>query len=575
MTSGFYFIMNWKLKEKTEISGVDLPKLHPVTLQILFDRGLNSTEKINNFLYSDYNKGLFDPFLFSDMEKALERIEKAQKNNELVGIFGDYDADGVTSSTIIKEALDTLGIKSIVYIPDRKIEGYGMNIKAIEEFKNQNVKLIITVDCGITNREEVTKANKYGIDVIITDHHHVPNKVPDAFAIINPNQKNSGYPFLDLAGVGVAFKFTEALYRKFFPEKISQLKWMLDIVAIGTVADCVPLVEENRVIAKFGLIVLSKTKRRGLLELFQVARLQIDENNIPDTRKISFQIAPRINAAGRMDHANTAFNLINEKDQVNARNLALELEGNNQARQKATAQIVDEVRILAGNMFKDKKFIFAVSEHFPIGIVGLSAGKIADEFNKPTAILNKGETESTGSFRSIPQVNIIEMIEKCSELLVKFGGHSQAAGVTVKNENLNAFFEKLSGIIEKELKDKDVSPAIEIDAEIFPKDLDFELAQTLRKFEPFGEGNEEPIFLMRNLEVNELRTVGNGEKHLKLSLKATDGTPKIFEAIGFNMTNGFSHLKIGDKADFVFTIYEDSWNGNRKIQLKLVDLKIN
>lgn len=551
-----------------------LPKLHPVILQILLDRKINTEEKINNFLHPDYEKDLFDPFLFSDMEKALERVKKAQKDKELVAIFGDYDADGVTSSTILKEALDTLGIESTIHIPDRKIEGYGMNIKAIEEFKNKNVKLVITVDCGITNCNEVERAKKFGIDVIIVDHHHIPAKIPDALAIINPHQKKSGYPFPDLAGVGVTFKFVQGIYKKFFPDKIDQLKWMLDIVAIGTVADCVPLINENRVITKFGLIVLSKTKRIGLLELFQVARLQVDENNVPDTRKISFQIAPRINAAGRMDHANTAFNLIKEKNQVIARNLALELEGNNQARQKATAQIVDEVRILANNMFKDKKFIFAVGEHFPTGIVGLASGRISDEFNKPVAILNKGETESTGSFRSIPQINIIETIEKCSEFLVKFGGHSQAAGVTVKNENLNAFFEKLSEIIENELKDKDVSVVMEVDAEILPKDLDFELAESLQKFEPFGEGNEEPIFLMKNLEVSDLRTVGNGEKHLKLSLKANDGTPKIFEAIGFNLTNGFSHLKKGDKVDIIFTISEDKWNGNKKIQLKLIDIKI-
>lgn len=564
--------MNWKLKEKVEIKTTGFPKLHPVILQILFERKIDTEEKINKFLFSDYENGLFDPFLFCDMEKATDRIKKAQKNKELVAIFGDYDADGVTSSTILKEALDALEIKSIVYIPDRKIEGYGMNIKAVSEFKNKKVGLIITVDCGITNCKEVERANELGMDVIIVDHHHIPVKVPDAFAIINPHQEKSGYPFPELAGVGVTFKFVQGIYKKNFPDKIDQLKWMLDIVAIGTVADCVPLIEENRVIAKFGLIVLSKTKRLGLLELFQVARLEINENNVPDTRKISFQIAPRINAAGRMDHANTAFNLINEKNQVMARSLALELEGNNQARQKATAQIVNEVRILANNMFKYKKFIFAASEHFPIGIVGLASGKIADEFNKPVAILNKGETESTGSFRSIPQINIIETIEKCSEFLVKFGGHSQAAGVTVKNKNLNAFFEKLSKIIEEDLRDKDVSPAIEIDAEIFPKDLDFELTESLRKFEPFGEGNEEPLFLMKNLEVSELRTVGNGEKHLKLLLKATDGTPKIFEAIGFNLTNGFSHLKKGDKIDIVFTISEDNWNGNKKIQMKLIDI---
>ena len=567
--------MNWKIKEKKEIDKTGLPKLHPVVLNLLSERGVDTAEKINDFFYPDYEKNLLDPFLFSDMEKALERIATAKEKKELVAIFGDYDADGVTSSAILKESLDNLGIESVVHIPDRKLEGYGMNFSAVEELKKQSIKLIITVDCGITNCGEIEKANEYGMDVIVIDHHHVPIVVPKALAIINPHQENSGYPFPNLAGVGVAFKFVEAIYQKFFPEKKEQLKWMLDLVSIGTVADCVPLTDENRAIVKFGLIVLSKTRRLGLLELFNVGKFQVDENNVPDAHKIAFQIAPRINAAGRMDHANTAFNLIRETDRVKARDLALELEGNNQKRQKETARIVDEIKALANNMFKDKKFIFAVSEHFPTGIVGLAAGKIADEFNKPTAVLNKGEEESTGSFRSIPQVNIIEAIERCSDLLIKFGGHSQAAGITAKNENLNAFFEKLNNIIEEELKDKDVSPVLEIDAEIFPKDLDFELSESLQKFEPFGQGNKEPVFLMKNLIVEDLRKVGNGEKHLKLSLKATDGTPKIFEAIGFNMTNGFSHLKIGDKADFIFTICEDNWNGNKKIQLKLIDLKIN
>ncbi len=566
--------MNWKIKEDIKIEKNDLPDLHPVILQILSKRGLDDSQKINEFIFPDYEKGILDPFLFSDMEKVMERIRIAKENKEAVAIFGDYDADGVTSSVIIKETLEKIGISPIVYIPDKKLEGYGMNLKAIQEFKEKNIKLILTVDCGITNLEETEKANENGIDVIITDHHHVPEKIPKAYAIINPHLENSGYPFLELAGVGVAFKVVEALYRKFLPDKIEQLKWILDLVAIGTVADCVPLIKENRTIVKFGLIVLSKTRRLGMLELFKVARLEIDENNLPDSRKISFQIAPRINAAGRMDHANTAFNLIKEENQVQARSLSLELEGNNQARQKATAQLVDEIRVLAENMFKDKKFIFAVGEHFPIGIVGLAAGRISDEFNKPTAVLNKGEKESQGSFRSIPQVNIIESIEKCKKYLVKYGGHSQAAGVTVKNENLNNFFEELEKVIEDELESKDISPVLEIDAEIFPKDLDFELAESIKKFEPFGEGNEEPVFLMKNLMVDNIKKVGNKEKHLKLFLKANDGTPKVFEAIGFNLTNGFSHLKLNDKIDTVFNISIDSWNGNKKIQLKLIDLKI-
>ncbi len=566
--------MNWKIKEKAETKESGTFIINPVILQLLFNRGIDTEEKINSFLYPDYEKGLLDPFLFSDMKKAIERIRSARDKKEKVVIFGDYDADGVTSAAILQETLDAIGIESTVYIPDKRLEGYGMNPKAIEEFKKQGISLILTVDCGISNQKEIEQANEMAMDVIVVDHHHIPKQIPKAYAIINPHLKVSGYPFLELAGVGVTFKFVQALYQEFFSDKIEQLKWLLDLVALGTIADCVPLLEENRVIAKFGLIVLSKTRRQGLLELFQVARLQIDENNLPNARKVSFQIAPRINAAGRMDHANSAFKLLREKEKVAARELALELENNNQLRQKATGQVVDEIQVLAENMFKDRKFIFAVSEHFPVGILGLAAGKIADEFNKPTAVLNKGEKESQGSFRSIPHINIIETIEKCGELLVKYGGHSQAAGITVKNENLEKFFEKMEKIIEKELEDKDVTPVLEIDMEIFPKDLDFDLAQGIKKLEPFGEGNEEPVFLMKNLLVESLAKVGNGEKHLKMLLRAQDGTPKIFESIGFNLTNGFSHLQKGDKVDIVFNICEDEWNGNKKIQLKLIDIKI-
>jgi single-stranded-DNA-specific exonuclease len=566
--------MKWELKEKIEKQEVSYADLHPKILQILIQRGIDDEKKIQEYIFPNYEKGLFDPFLFLDMKKVVERIRVARDKKEKIAIFGDYDADGVTSSVILKETLEQIGLETVVYIPDKKLEGYGMNMKAIEELGGKKISLILTVDCGITNIQEVEKAKKMGMDVIIIDHHYVPEKIPNAFAIINPHQKGSGYPFSELAGVGVTFKVVQALFFEFLKEKIDHLKWVLDLVAIGTIADCVPLIEENRVIASFGLIVLSKTRRVGLLELFRVGKFLVDENNPPKSRTVAFQIAPRINAAGRMDHANNAFNLIQEKKQVSASTLALDLESNNLARQKATLQVVDEVRILGKNMFKNKKFVFAVGEHFPVGIVGLAAGRIADEFNKPTGILCKGENFSQGSFRSIPEINIIETIEKCSHLLMKYGGHSQAAGVSVENDKLDEFFKTLGEIIEIELEGKEIFPTIQIDAELNPSDIDFDLTCGIRKMEPFGEGNEEPVFLMKNLEIEEIRKVGKTEKHLKLLLKATDGTPKIFEAIGFNLSNGFQDLKKGDRIDIVFNICEDNWNGNKKIQLKLIDLKI-
>ncbi len=565
----------WKLKEGNNPSCFGRFSTHPVVGRLLSQRGMQNEEELRNFLYPDYQRDLLDPFLFSAMEKLVERVKQAKERAELVMIFGDYDADGITSSVIIQEMMDNLGINSRVYLPDKKKEGYGLNINAVEYFKKENVSLIITVDCGISSFQEIEFARKNGIDVIIVDHHHVPQKLPPANVIINPHLKNSGYPQKNLAGVGVAFKVVQALCQKIMPEKEEQLKWMLDLVAIGTIADCVPLLGENRLIVKFGLIVLAKTKRFGLLELFSVGRIAIDANNFPDARKVAFQIAPRINAAGRMNHANAAFNLIRETNRALARNLALEIEASNQNRQRVTGQVVNEVKILAENSFKNKNFIFAVSEHFPVGVVGLAAGKIADIFHKPVAIIQKGEKESVGSLRSIPQINIIEAIEKCSRFLVRYGGHEQAAGVTVRNEKLEEFYAALDAVIEEKTDGKKILSEIEIDLEIFPKDIDYGMLEGLRLMEPFGKGNEEPVFLMRGLLVEEARVLGNGDKHLKLFLKATDGTPKVFESIGFGLADKFAAVKKDDAIDAVFTLKEDNWNGGKKIQLNLIDIKIN
>lgn len=565
-------MLNWEIKDKIKIEGVDLD-IHPIALNLLCQRGLGTKEKIEIFLNPDYDRDIGDPFLFSDMEKAADRIKRAGDNKEKVVIFGDYDADGVTSTVILKETLEELGIITEIYIPDKKLEGYGLNLEAIGNFKRSGIKLIITVDCGITNFDEISEAKKQGIDVIISDHHHVPENFPPALAIINPQMENCRYPSRNLAGVGVTFKIVQALYKKLLPEKLDQTKWLLDLVAIGTIADCVPLENENRALAKFGLLVLSKTRRAGLKELFSVGRITVDEDNYPDARKVAFQIAPRINAAGRMDHANTAFNLLVEKNQALARGLALEIEASNQKRQKETDRVAEEIRILANNAFKNKKFIFAAGEHFPIGIAGLVAGKIADEFHKPAAVFQKEEKVSRGSFRSIPELNIIELLEKCQDLTLKCGGHSQAAGVTVANNKLNDFYEKLDGLIEKELEGKEYGSVTEIDLEISAEDIDFELADTIKKFEPFGEGNEEPVFLARGMVVQEIKTVGNAGKHIKLFLRPAGDSPKIFEAIGFNLNEKFNHLKMGDKVNIVFNLQTDSWNGNKKIQLKLIDLK--
>lgn len=572
--------MIWKLKENKDkildnSSGEkDDLNLLPKIITLLRQRGVNNSAAIKKFMFPNYDQDVNDPFLFKQMPLAMERLKLAKKNNEKILVFGDYDADGITSSLILKEALLSAGFEEVaVHIPNKELEGYGLNDETLISFSQKGFTLIITTDCGIANKNEVAGAEKIGIDVIITDHHHIPPEIPQAIAIINPKLKDSGYPQDDLAGVGVAFKFAQAIYETFIPQEKEKIKWLLDLVAIGTVADMVPLVGENRTLVKFGLLVLSKTKRVGLQEMFKVGRILIDENNFPDAQKISFQIAPRINAASRMTHAQRAFDLLAQDNRVFARDMALDLEDQNCRRQKETTQIVSEAEKIAKNSFKDKNLIMVVNENFPVGTLGLVAGKLAEKFKRPTAILKKEAQESKGSFRSIPQVNIIESIEACSELLVKYGGHSQAAGITIKNENLEKFYNKLETIVNQKLEGLDLAPEIKVDLELDEKDITLDFIEGLKKMEPFGQGNEKPIFLMNNLTIKDLKWLGNGEKHLKLFLHPTDGGPKIFEAIGFNLSQRFNELKIGDRINLLFNLEQDEWQGNKKIQMKIIDIK--
>ncbi|MFZ2192888.1 MAG: single-stranded-DNA-specific exonuclease RecJ [Candidatus Moraniibacteriota bacterium] len=565
----------WELREKKNIKfdEIILQKYDPIVLALLSDRGVFSQKEIEDFFSSDY-ANLSNVENVSGMREAVARIVLAKEQKERIVIFGDYDADGVTATVLMFEALSELGLSNLTYyIPDRQLEGYGMNEKAIEFLAKDGVTLIITVDSGITNIFEVEKARSLGIDVIITDHHHIPEALPSAVAVINPHLENSGFAFTDLAGVGVAFKLAQGLYQEMMPEKNDQLKWFLDLVAIGTVADCVPLLSENRILVKYGLVVLSKTRRVGLQEMFKVGRIEISENSIPNTHKIAFQIAPRINAAGRMDHASVSYRLIAEKNSVEARLMALDVEAKNLERQKMTTEIIKEIEETALRDFSDKKFIYVANPNWPVGILGLVAGKAVDKFGKPVVVFQAQDDEYVGSLRSIPELNIIEKIEECASLLSKFGGHSQAAGVRVIPENFEKFCTKMTELIEAELENKETISRLLIDLEIRASEINWEFMEELKKMEPFGMGNKEPVFMMKDMQISDVRAVGNGSKHLKLTLKATDNSPKLFEAIAFKLGEKFSDLKKGDNIDIVFNLQEDSWNGNKKIQLNIIDLK--
>lgn len=559
----------WKYRIESFSQGTS--DFHPVTEALLKARGYDDQESRERFLLPSFDRDIHDPFLFSHMERVVTRIGEAKEKKEKVGIFGDFDADGVTSSVIIREAFTELDIPVVVYIPEKLSEGHGFNIQAVDFFEKEGVKLVLTLDCGMTNHDAISDAKKRGIATIVIDHHHVPEILPEAFAIINPKIATETYPFRELCGAGASFKVAQALYQRYLPTKVDQLKWLLDIVATGTVADVMPLIGENRVIVKYGLIVLSKTKRVGLQEMFAVGRIQINEHMIPDARMIGFQIAPRINAASRMAHAMLAHNLLMEKDAVHARTLALELDALNVARQKQSASVADMVRAVAVEKYSDKKFIFAADEHYPYGIVGLIAGRIAHEFNKPTCVMTKGRETSQGSFRSIPGLNITEVLEECGDMLVKFGGHAQAAGMTIRNEHTDAFYEKFNALVEKQLQGIITEPEQWIDAELKPEHITPQFYRDVALFAPFGEGNPEPVFSLRNMTIREMRMVGNGSKHLKMTL-VPEGGSRCFDAIGFSFGTNFPDLKEGAILDIAFQLCENTWNGSTSLQLKLVDI---
>ena len=587
----------WQINSKAPNDFIkQFPEYPALVLQLLFNRNIRDQSAIDEFFNPDYEEGLYDPFLMKGMKRAVERIFKAVRNKEKIIVFGDYDADGLTSAAVLVKILEALGARPDVYIPDRAKEGYGLNLEAIRRFKELGVKLIITVDCGVSDFEEVELACQLGIEVIITDHHWVGEKLPRAFAILNPKQDDCQYPFKELAGVGVAYKLAQGLVYKLkaCPEQSRRIKneklkinegfekWLLDLVAIGTVADCVPLVGENRILVKYGLIVLGKTQRIGLKTLMKNAGI-INNNHLPlTTYEINFVIAPRLNAAGRMDHANHAYKLLISESLEEAKQLSEKLEEKNYQRQKITEKIVREVK---SRLSGKEKIIFEGNENWPVGVVGLVASKLVDEANCPALIFSKGKKQSIGSGRSIHSFNLIEAISRCSKHLCEFGGHRGAAGFTLDNSKLVDFKDQLEAIAGEEIQSENLVPVINIDAEINSEDINWNIYDQIAKFSPFGEGNPKPLFLVRNLKISQMRIVGNGGKHLKLKLTAQrggngniavssqDSLQKTFDAIGFSFGGCIKKINQGDLVDVVFELIADEWNGMRQLQLKIIDLK--
>ena len=565
------------------------PKIHPVIANLFYSRGIIEQSDMDSFLNPDYYKDLRDPFLMTDMKKAVGRIIDAVKNKEKIIVFGDYDADGVCASVLMVQTLKLLGAQVSVYIPDRAKEGYGMNLKATQEIIDGKANLIITVDCGVSNYKETKLAQSNGIDVIITDHHSITQKLPPAFAVINPKQEGDQYPFKDLAGVGVAYKLVCALLSFAVETRLiaslneaeTYLKWCLDVVALGTVADVCPLLGENRVLVKFGLMVLERNRRIGLSELLKISQLYDGESRLSlSSHNIGYQIGPRLNASGRMDHANTSYQLLITKSEIEARNLACQIEEKNTRRQNLTKQIINKIK-KDFNLAEDG-FIFASLPECPVGIAGLVAGKLCDEFAKPAFIISENEELSKGSCRAPEYLaeknfHLGNFLSECKEYLEGFGGHAQAAGFSVKTKNIPALKSVMQKMFSKKW-DKEVfdgKQALKIDCELSADDIGWDLLSAIQGFAPFGEGNPQPLFSLKNVLVYNSRRIGNGEKHLKLTLQLPrkNGTINYIDAIAF----GFGNIKINskDRIDVAFYLEENEWNGSKSLQLRVVDIKKN
>lgn len=546
----------WNILDKTQSNPID---------QILVNRGIPLGLK-NDFTHPQYSK-LHDPYLLKDMKRAVERVFLAAKLGDKIGIFADYDADGVTSAALMREILVKVGLEPIVYIPSRD-EGYGLNRIGIDKFNLEGVKLLIAVDMGITGKNEVDYCHSLSIDTIIIDHHLVQmDKIPTGL-VINPRQDSDEYPFKDLSACGLVYKFGQAISLE-HNDIISQtqLKWWLDLVAISTIADMVPLVDENRIIAHFGLIVLGKTKRVGLRALFEISNISRNEIN---TSTVGFKIAPRLNAPGRIEHANSVYTLLISSELNEAKVIAYEIEAQNNFRREETERIFNEakVKILKLKLSKNKVIVVSGKNWSP-GLVGIVAGRIMEEFARPTIILDENKNMLKGSARSIQGYHLLDAFEFNSKLLKTFGGHARAGGLSMSKANLDKFYQGILKFADTCLSDNDLALGINIDYELEDKDMDLSLAKDVAKLEPFGFGNQRPLFILRSQYVSSLKRVGKDLNHLKLKLGNNS-------AIFFNAINDNEDSMLeGQSVDVIFNLSINSWNNRTNLDMNIIDWKVS
>jgi single-stranded-DNA-specific exonuclease len=554
----------WKISTPlTPQANEALVTFPPILRQVLFNRGYASESTAQAFLNGTSIEAT-SPFLLGGMQVAVERIWKAIGDHEKVAIYGDYDVDGVTATALLVQTIASLGGEVRPYIPDRVSEGYGLNNEAFDRLFEDGVRLVISVDCGIRSPEEARHARELGLDLIITDHHEPFGETPAALAVINPKQEGDPYPEKYLAGVGIAYKIAQALFESPQPFGVTlKPEDLLDLVALGTVADLAPLSGENRVLVRLGLKQMRQTKWQGLFSLANVAGVSLQSVN---ATSIGFMLGPRLNAAGRLDSALAAYDLLTTRDVLQAGQLAQKLDMQNRDRQALTRKIQAEAETIALAAETEPLILFAVHPDFNAGVVGLAASRLVETHHLPAVVGQQGAETTRCSCRSIPEFNITSALDQCTDLLVRHGGHAAAAGFTVKNENLEPLKERLKEIAGS-LRGRDLRPTLTADQVIPLSDLNADLLNDLQYLQPTGYGNPEAAFVTRAVMVKNARTVGDG-KHLKLVL---DDGRRTLDAIGFRLGDRLG--QISGQMDLLYTFESNEYNGRSTLQLNLKDIK--
>lgn len=553
----FYEENEEKIKEISEKFNIS-----NLLAKMLINRNIVEDEEIRKFLNPTRND-FYNPFLMPDMEKAVKRIIKAIDNKEKVMIYGDYDVDGITSITVLKQFLSERGLETGYYIPNRLEEGYGLNEEAVCDIINQKYTLVITVDCGISGIDEIEMFNNAKVDVIVTDHHEQLENLPKAYAVIDLKRKDSNkYPFRELAGCGVVFKLIQAISMELGLDDKEYLKY-LDIVCVGTISDIVPLIDENRIIAKLGLKLAAQTKNIGL-------RTLITESGYKkiDSTTISFGVAPRINACGRMGYQEKALRLFLSNDAEEAKKITIELNKYNVERQSKEKKIFEQaVAKLENKNLEKLNSIVLSGDDWHHGVIGIVASKLTEKYFKPTILICFEGDIGKGSGRSIPGFDLHEALIEAGEYLEKYGGHAMAVGVSLKKDMYEGFKKKFEEIAISKQVDKQV-PVIKIDGQIISKDISKDVVHQIELLEPFGEKNKTPIFVYKNLKIDSIRALSEG-KHLKLILKDNN---VLINAIGFNLGNLADEYTIGDKVDVAGTLEINNYGTQELVQINIKDI---